>query len=416
MEIEIPYSQEIIKVNVPDQNVLGVIAPKSVPIADERTTIYNAIQNPINSKPFHEFISNASDVLFIVNDATRPTPTGKVLGFLYDDIKDLNLRFIVATGTHRAPTEDELQFIFSDHLDDFRDKILVHDAKKDEDMVFIGTTSRGTEVKINKVAMEADKIVIIGSTEPHYFSGYTGGRKAFIPGLASYKTIEFNHKHALKPEAKTLALPGNPVHEDMEEGIKGLLDKEIFTINTVLDNDHNIYAATAGHIVDSFYATIEKANDVFCVQIPKKADIVVTVAPHPMDIDLYQSQKALDNGKLALNEGGIILLVSKCRTGVGPNTFVMLMSSADSPQGTLDNIAKEYKVGYHKAAKLAEIAICSEMWAVTDLEDKILQDIFITPYHDIQQAIDEALSKKGSDAKILFMPNGAITVPLVDEK
>jgi nickel-dependent lactate racemase len=291
---------------------------------------------------------------------------------------------------------------------------LVHDAKDDNVLSHVSTTKRGTEVYINKAALDAQKIVIIGSIEPHYFGGYTGGRKAFIPGLAGYKTIENNHKHALQLQAKTLALSGNPVHEDMVEGVSELLNKEIFTINTVLDNNHKIYAATAGHLLDSFYACIDKANDVFCVKIAEKADIVVTVAPHPMDIDLYQSQKALDNGKLALKDGGIIILVSKCRKGVGPDTFVMLMSSADSPQGTLDHISKEYKVGYHKAAKLAEIALCSEMWAVTDLEDKILQDIFISPYDDLIQAVNTALEKKGPDAKILFMPNGAITVPMVD--
>jgi len=412
MEIDIPYGQEIIKVSVPDNNVLDVIKPKTVPIADERTTIFDAIKNPINSKPFSEFISDAKDMLIIVNDATRPTPTAKVLDFLFDDIKDLNVRLIVATGTHRAPTEDEMQFIFGSHLNDFRNNIIIHDAKSDENLRFVGTTKRGTEVYLNKAALDAHKLLIIGSVEPHYFSGYTGGRKAFIPGLAGYKTIENNHKYALKPEAKTLALSGNPVNEDMIDGVSNILDREIFCINTVLDNDHNIYAATAGHVIDSFYAIIEKANDVFCVKIPEKADIVVTVAPHPMDIDLYQSQKALDNGKLALKDGGTIILVSKCRTGVGPNTFVMLMSSSDSPQGTLDYISKEYKVGYHKAAKLAEIALCSEMWAVTDLEDKILQDIFIRPFDSIQSALEGALNKHGSDAKILFMPNGAITVPM----
>jgi nickel-dependent lactate racemase len=414
MDIEIPYGQEQVKVTVPDENVLATIRPKSVVIGDERETVYNALNNPINSKPFHEFLADARDVLFIVNDGTRPTPTAKVLEYLYDDIKDLNLKFIVATGTHRAPTEDEYKFIFGDHLNDFRDRILVHDAKDESNLATIGTTSRGTEVKINKVVLEAHKIVIIGSTEPHYFSGYTGGRKAFIPGLAGYSTIESNHKHALELEAKTLALAGNPVHEDMIEGVKLLLDREIFNINTVLDNDHNIYSATAGHLLDSLNASIDKANDVFCVSIPEKANIVVTVAPYPMDVDLYQSQKALDNGKLAVKDGGIIILVSKCRTGVGPDKFVKLMSSSDSPQGTLDYIAREYKVGYHKAAKMAEIALCSEMCAVTDLDDQILKDIFITPYNNLQTALDEAIVKQGAGAKILFMPNGAITVPMVE--
>ena len=166
--------------------------------------------------------------------------------------------------------------------------------------------------------------------------------------------------------------------------------------------------------MDSFQASIDKANDVFCVKVPGKANIVVTVAPYPMDIDLYQSQKALDNGKLAVKDGGIIILVSKCRTGVGPDKFVKLMSSSDSPQGTLDYIAREYKVGYHKAAKMAEIALCAEMCAVTDLDDQILKDIFITPYNNLQTALDEALTKQGPEAKILFMPNGAITVPMVE--
>jgi nickel-dependent lactate racemase len=133
-----------------------------------------------------------------------------------------------------------------------------------------------------------------------------------------------------------------------------------------------------------------------------------------MDIDLYQSQKAIDNGKLALKEGGILILVSKCRTGVGPDTFVKLMSSADTPQGTLDFIAKEYKVGYHKAAKLAEIALWADMWAVTDLDDEILTNIFIKPYHDLQRALNDAITQKGQDATILFMLNGAITVPLFE--
>ena len=132
MEIDIPYGQEIIKVTVPDSNVLDVIKPKKVPIADERETIFEALKNPINSVPFSEFISDAKDMLIIVNDATRPTQTAKVLDFLFEQIKDLNLRLIVATGTHRAPTEEELQFIFGSHLNDFRNKIIIHDAKADE--------------------------------------------------------------------------------------------------------------------------------------------------------------------------------------------------------------------------------------------------------------------------------------------
>jgi nickel-dependent lactate racemase len=415
MELSLPYGQETVKINIPEARVQGTITPNSVEIGDESKTVRNALDNPINSKRFSDFISDANDVLFIVNDATRPTPTAKVLDILYDEIINLNMKIIIATGTHRPPTEEELEFIFGSHLDFFRDNILIHDSKDEKILEYLDTTPRGTKMYINRAALSAHKIVIISSVEPHYFAGYTGGRKSFLPGLAAYKTIEQNHKFALEPEAKTLALKGNPVHEDMKDAVAKMMDKEIFNINLVLDNDHNIYSATAGELQSSFSAAIEKANDVFCVKVADKADIVVSVAPYPMDIDLYQSQKAIDNGKLALREDGILILVSKCRTGVGHDNFVKLMASSDTPKGTLDYIAKEYRVGYHKAAKLAEIALWAEMWAVTDLDDDILKSVFMKPYHDLQQALDDALEKKGPDAKILFMPNGSITIPLINK-
>jgi nickel-dependent lactate racemase len=412
MEQSIPYGKDTVKITIPDEQMLGTISPNSVEIGDEFETVRRAIENPINSKRFGEFVSDSKELLFVVNDATRPTPTAKVIDILYDDIKDLNFKFIIAMGTHRAPTEDELKFIFGSKLEQLRHRIVVHDSKNDEDLVYLSTTKRGTEVYINKMAINADRIVIISSVEPHYFAGYTGGRKSFLPGIAGHKTIEQNHKHALEPAAKSLALANNPVHEDMEEATLKLKEKEIFNINLVLDNNHKIYAATAGDLDGSFLAAVEFAKEVFCVGLPKKAEIVITIAPYPMDIDLYQSQKAIDNGKLALKNGGILILISKCRMGVGHDNFVKLMASSDNPQGTLDFIDKEYRVGYHKAAKLAEIALWAEMWAVTDCDDQTIESVFMKPYHDIQQAIDDAIANKGPDAKVVIMDNGSITVPL----
>jgi len=261
--------------------------------------------------------------------------------------------------------------------------------------------------------VEAEKIIVIGSVEPHYFGGYTGGRKAFLPGIASYRTIEQNHKYAIRPEPKALLLDGNPVHEDMIDAIKTIEDKDVFSIQTVLDRDRKIYAVTAGDIHRSFNAAIKYANDVFCVNVAEKADIVVTVAPYPMDVDLYQSQKALDNGKLALKDGGIMILVSMCRQGVGERSFFELLGSCDTPQQTLDLISGEYKLGFHKAAKLAEIAVWAQMWAVTDLADEDVYSAFMKPFGSIQDALDAALAEKDSEAKVLFMMDGSITVPMI---
>jgi nickel-dependent lactate racemase len=414
MRIEIPFGRDIYEVYINDENFGEMVYPNEVEVKDEAQTLIHALENPFASKSFDEFLKDAKDILFIVNDGTRPTPTAKVLDIIHDKIKDKDVRFIVATGCHRAPTEEELQEIFGKHLQTYRDRIHSHDSKNDE-MVSLGVSKNGTVMEINKIGVDAHKIVIIGSVEPHYFAGYTGGRKAFLPGIASYKTIEQNHKLALKMSAQAMVLKGNPVHEDMEDAIQILMDKEVFAIMTVLNRDDRIYAATAGDITESLKAAIDHSHEVFSVEIKEKADIVVAVAPHPMDVDLYQSQKALDNAKLALNPNGILILVSRCRSGVGHETFVNLLSSARDPQDALDKIEKGYVLGYHKAAKMAEIARWAQMWAVTSIDPDLMKSIFIRPFHSIQRALDMAIQEKGRE-KILFMMAASMTIPRLRER
>ncbi|MBM2825477.1 MAG: hypothetical protein HW402_1141 [Dehalococcoidales bacterium] len=414
MQLEVPYGKHKIAVNIDDNLVAGIVVGNEVLISDENKTIRKAIENPINSKSLDDFLTDAEDVLFIVNDATRPTPTTRVLKAVFKMVKPVNPKFIVATGNHRAPTEKEYRQIFGRFYEEYKTQIYAHDARADKEMVYIGTSRNGTELYVNRLAIEASKIIIISSVEPHYFAGYTGGRKSFFPGLASYKSIEQNHRHAMDPRAKSLALGGNPVHDDMMDATEALKGKDIFAIMTVLDKEHRVYATTAGHIHDSFFAAVERAKEVFAVKIAEKADIVVTVAKFPMDIDLYQAQKALEHGKLALKEGGIIILVASCRDGTGDNTFIKLLSSCRHPGEVFARIKEGYVLGYHKAAKLAEIHLWAEMYGVTDLPDEILKPIFIKPFHSLQNALDEALKKKGRNARVLFLLDGSLTVPTLD--
>ena len=249
MRIEVPYGEGDIKLEIDDERVADVLFGNDVSASDDKGCILKAVNNPVDSSNLRDFLAGAEEVVFIVNDATRPTPTSKILDIIYNDIKDCNIGFIIATGVHRAPTEDEMKFIFGKYLEPLRDRIHVHDARRDEDMVHIGTSKNGTEMYVNRLGVKAHKIAIISSVEPHYFGGYTGGRKSFLPGIASYKTIEQNHKYAMRKEARPLVLEGNPVAEDMEDAIKTILDKEIFSIQTVLDPLHRIYAAKAGHLI-----------------------------------------------------------------------------------------------------------------------------------------------------------------------
>ena len=337
------------------------------------------------------------------------------MSHIYDRIKDKNITFIIATGVHREPTEDEYEMIFGKdiYLDlKSKNRIHSHDSKNDE-MEYLGKSSNGTEMYINKIVTDAKRVVPISSIEPHYFAGFTGGRKSFLPGVASYDTISQNHYLALQDSARAMKLDGNPVHEDMMDAMQVLKNINVFAIEMVLDSNHDIYAVTTGDLSKSFYAGIDKAKEVFAVQIPKKADIVITVAPYPMDVDLYQSQKALDNGKLALADKGIEILVATCRTGIGPQPFYDLLSSEKEPEAVLDKIHHSWKLGYHKAAKMAQIGTWASTWAVTELTDEEMENVHFKPYHDLSIALKDAINKKGTDASVIILPAGSMTVPEV---
>jgi len=417
MNVDIPYGKQYITVKIPEP--CHVLVPNKVSIKDQDKLIENALENPLGFNSYDEFAENANRLLVIVNDATRPTPTSKILKYLLPVLSSHpDLKFLVATGAHRTPTEEEYRFIFGDTYEVFRRKVYAHDARKDKDMTYLGKSKNGTEMYINKLVPEYKNILVIGSVEPHYFAGYTGGRKSFLPGVASYKTIEMNHKLALSDRACSLALEGNPVHEDTVDAMNVLKDVNVFSIQTVLTGDHKIYAVTAGDLLKSFDAAIKYANEVFCVPLDRKGNIVLTVAPYPMDIDLYQSQKALDNGKLALEDDGIIILVSKCRMGVGEDAFLNLLCKAETPQEVLEILGDEYKLGYHKAAKMAQIGTRSEMWAVTDLNENIVKKAMLKPYRSIQSAVDDAvktMKAKEREPRIVVMPSGSLTIPLIKE-
>ncbi|MCK5350162.1 MAG: nickel-dependent lactate racemase [Desulfobacula sp.] len=413
MKIDVPYGKDgSMSAVIGDDVKVSFLEANDVQIGDEDENINAAINNPINSKNFKEFLSDAKNVLVIVNDATRPTPTKKILEFIFDDLKQTNFNFIIATGAHRGPSQEEYLQIFGSYYEQIKDRIIVHDARVEEDMVFLGQSTNGTQMYVNKAGVKADKIIIISSVEPHYFAGYTGGRKSFLPGIAGYKTIEQNHKLALVPEARALALDGNPVHEDMIDAIK-TVKQDIFSIMTVLDKHHNVYATCCGHINDSFHAAIDHANEVFAAPLKEKADIVVSVVKFPQDIDLYQAQKGIDNAKLALKENGILILVAKCRCGIGGKAFAELLGSSDTPKAALETIEKGYVLGYHKAAKMAEIGLWAQMWGVTDVKPDVISKLFIKPFSDLQTAIDQALEKKGKNSSVLFLMDGGLTVPLV---
>ena len=426
MKLEIPYLDKTFPLEFPDENLLAVADPNEFNAAGSQEDILRyALNNPLgaDSSPggtgLAEFLRGGRKVLIIINDATRPTPTEAMLQALLPDLEAAGfgpeaLTLLVATGAHRLPTETEYKQILGGLHGKLRGRCVSHDSRNAEDMVDLGSTRNGTPILLNKRLFEADRIIATGSVEPHYFAGFTGGRKAFLPGVAAYRTVEANHKQALSPAARALALEGNPVHEDMMDALP-LIKAPVFSFMTVLDKEQGIAAAASGDLMASFYAAVKIARNIFCVTVPAKADIVVSVAKFPMDIDLYQSQKAIDNGAIALRDGGVLILVSSCRDGIGDEAYANLLAQAASPQAAIEKIRAGYKLGYHKAAKMAEVSGRATVCAVTELPAQRLRSMFIEKAGSPQEALDKALAalrEKGvAIPKILVLPDGCVTVP-----
>lgn len=202
------------------------------------------------------------------------------------------------------------------------------------------------------------------------------------------------------------------MHEDMMDALKAIRDKRIFSIQVVLDRHQRVFRVAAGELNASFKLATDWANEVFCVKVASKADVVVTIAHYPMDVDLYQTQKVLDNAKLALKPGGTLIFVSKCREGIGDEVFYKQLARSKDPDEVLRNLTAEYKLGYHKAAKIAELSKWAKLSGVTSLPDETLERINIRPFDNIQKAVDAALIEKPK-ATVLVIFEGSVLVPRV---
>jgi nickel-dependent lactate racemase len=352
-------------------------------------------------------------ILFIVNDASRPTPTYDVLKELQKEVEIEEAKYIIAAGAHKAPTNSELAFIFGEFYDRVKHNISVHDARDKKNLVKIGVTERGTEVWVNKEVVEAEALISIGSVEPHYFAGFTGGRKSFFPGLAGYITIEQNHKLALEEGSAPLCLSENPVHLDLLDAFEKLPCIPIFSIQAVVKNEKDLCAVFCGKLHESFLKACEYAKKVFTCKIEEKADVVITVARSPLDRNLYQAHKAIEHGKIALKRGGILILLAECRDGIGPDNFYRLLSSSTRPEEILKEARDNYKLGFHKAARIVDLLTKAKVWVVSEIEDRILQKASLGSFDSLQEAFNQALVAKGKNAKFLVVMDGANIVPKV---
>ncbi len=204
------------------------------------------------------------------------------------------------------------------------------------------------------------------------------------------------------------------MHEDLEEAMAvGVAGKQIYTIQLVLDKDHKVGFAAAGALDDAFPRAIAQADKQFVLEIERPYEVVVAVAPHPMDCNLYQTNKAIQSGALAVEDGGVLIVVSECPFGLGENqTLFDMLAAADSPAQALERAnLEEYKLGVQQPARIASILERADIWMVSSLRAEDVEAMFMTPFASAQEAVDAALAKMGEDARVLFLKEASITVP-----
>lgn len=414
--ISLPYGKGSITFTVTEE--YQVIRPRPVECEPPEAVISDAISNSIGSVGLEEFVRSTTSLLIIVNDGTRPSHTPMILRHIQPIIRDHHdAHFLIATGTHPPPDGNGLARIFGDLLPEIRVRMSAHDATDKGQLESIGTTTRGIEVTLNRRITGSDGIICIGNVKPHYFAGFTGGRKSLIPGCAGYHTIEMNHRLAIDVGARPMGVKENPLAMDLEEGVRLLGEKRIFSIQTVVSPDHRLAGVYCGDLHASFREAVMRSTEVYRVPVGSTGNIVVTSNPYPMDINLYQSQHALENVIDIVEKGGIVILVSKCWDGIGNPAYLDLLDRGGDQEGVDRIVRGGYRLGDHKAVRFLRMAEHADMWAVADLDDPIIRRSRMKPYHNLQQAVDDAITTirgRGREPRIVVFPFGGMTVPWLD--
>ena len=415
MKLEFGLGTSTQVVEVPEKNLIGVLRAKSAPaIASEEEEVRRALREPVGAPPLRQVVRPGEKIAVITSDITRPMPTRKVMPALLDElyaagVKPEDITLVFALGSHRRQTDEERRRLAGERA---WNEIRCVDCDPD-DCVHLGVTSAGTPVDITRVVAEADRRICLGNVEYHYFAGYSGGAKAIMPGCSTRAAIQSNHSMMVRAEAAAGNLKTNPVRRDIEEA--AALCGIDYILNVVLGEHKEILRAAAGDVTLAHRELCAFLDKIYLNELPQAADIVlVSQGGAPKDLNLYQTQKALDNARHAVRQGGIIILIGSCREGLGERVFEQWMTTSPSPEAMIERIGRDFQLGGHKAAAIAITLQKAKIFLVSELEDDFVRSIFLTPQPSAQAALEQAFRELGGDASVLAMPFGGSTLPRVN--
>ena len=419
-EYQIPYGKKSLKFNVPDNVQSEMILPKDIKgISDPIMEINRALSHPLGKVTLEDF-RGIKSVAIAVNDKTRPVPNEMILPPLLDRLNTLGIpkqaiRFFIATGSHPAVLEDEFnQFLPKNLLEEY--EVVCHDCHDQQNLIYLGETSRGTPVWVNKEYYNSDLRIGTGLIEPHQFQGFSGGVKSIAIGLAGWETIDRNHAMMTKKNAQLGVYWGNPARQDVEE--IGRICGVHFVINLILNGKREIVHALAGDPIEVIQKGIQFSQEINQVEVPALFDIVIaSPGGYPKDINLYQSQKSLAHASLITREGGAVLLVAACSEGTGSEAYDAFIYGMKSQQEVIERFYQEgFHLGAHKAFQIARDALKVHVLLLSEMPKEKVRKLLLTPVEDVDQALSKVMDENHNNIRLAIMPHASSTIPLLKQE
>ena len=423
-EYKFRYGNTTVSLPVEENQVIGVIEGNEIePIKDIRGALLGALDAPIDSLPLSDVASKASSIVIVVSDMTRywmrqDIIVPLIVEYLVDKCGKSysDLEIVIATGTHVGGSEEDLRTLVTSDIFD-KVKTVNHDCRPD-DLVYLGTTSYGTPVKINKDAAEADLVICLGAATYHVMAGFGGGRKSILPGISALETIKHNHAYSLapdkfitNPEIGNGILDGNPLNEDMLEA--AAMMRNLFMITLVTDAEFRLASIFAGHWRTSWERACDDVRRIYTVPIKEKADVVITsCGGFPKDESLYQGTKAVDNVISALKDGGTLILLLEGRNGGGsPDYFDWIGPLVD---GSFEKELRDnFTVGGYIFFLNCEQASRFNILMYSSIPAETVKPMGIKAYDDLDKLMADADLEGKS---IYVIPTGSTVLPAVTGK
>lgn len=390
-------------------------------IQGEQDIVRAALAAPIGSRRLRDIVGPGESVAILVNDITRLTRTDLMLEPLFEElaragVSDNDVFITYALGIHRPQTESERRQIVGNAIYE-RVRTYDHDCRDTAGLVHIGRTSFGNEVWINRRVREADRIILTGEIIYHLIAGYSGGRKSLVPGVAGFETTTFNHRMIFHPGSRPGLLDGNPAHEDLLEACS--LAEPDFLLNVVLRPDGSLARAAAGHYDQAHRAGCRAVDELLRVEIGEPYDLLIASAGgHPVDIDLRQAHKGLENACLALKPGGTIVFFAECPDGAGIRSFEDYINRYDDDRAMREALELEFVVGGHKAYWIARLGRLYDVHLVSSLPDAFVRRCHFTPVSPEQanDRIKQLIAAQPPGARVGAVPHSAFTLPVAADR